>query len=67
MNYGPLEFANYLSRDEPRGESAIVKAARAAQPLPTTPVNLLRVTSSGVAVAANPDNPSPAPLELGAK
>jgi hypothetical protein len=32
MNYGPLEFAAYLRRDDQREESATVKAARAAAP-----------------------------------
>src|SRR5687768_2749690 len=32
MNYGQLEFAAYLRRTAPRGESATVRAARAAAP-----------------------------------
>ena len=44
MNYGPLEFADYLRRKD-RADSATVRAARAAQPGPTAPVNLLRVVS----------------------
>jgi hypothetical protein len=32
MNYGPLEFAAYLSRTAPGTESAAVRAARAAAP-----------------------------------
>jgi hypothetical protein len=32
MNYGPLEFAAYLRRSSRRGESATVRAARAAAP-----------------------------------
>ena len=45
MNFGPLEFAEYLRRDSQHGESATVDAARAAQPPAHTPVNLLRVVS----------------------
>ena len=45
MNYGPLEFADYLRKSESRADSAIVRAARAAQPQPATPINLLRVAS----------------------
>jgi hypothetical protein len=45
MNFGPLEFAEYLRRDAQRGESAAVNAARATQPPDHEPVNLLRVVS----------------------
>lgn len=45
MNYGPLEFADYLQKDAKSQDSATVRAARAAQPARGTPVNLLRVVS----------------------
>jgi hypothetical protein len=44
MNYGPLEFADYLRRNARVEDSATVCAARAAQP-GAAPVNLLRVVS----------------------
>src|SRR5690349_4349881 len=44
VNYGPLEFADYLRRTG-RRDSAAVQAARAAQPASSTPVNQLRVIS----------------------
>jgi len=44
MNYGPLEFADYLRRNARSVDSATVRAARAAQPA-AAPVNLLRVVS----------------------
>jgi hypothetical protein len=43
MNYGPLEFADYLRRNEPPPDSAMVRAAHAAKPQPTTPENMLRI------------------------
>jgi hypothetical protein len=45
MNYGPLEFADYLRRNESHTDSAMVRAARAAKPQPATPENLLSVRS----------------------
>jgi hypothetical protein len=45
MNYGPLEFADYLRRNDKPMESATVRAARAAKPVAEPPVNLLRVVS----------------------
>jgi hypothetical protein len=45
MNYGPLEFADYLRRNGKPVESDTVRAARAAKPVVTPPVNLLRVVS----------------------
>lgn len=44
MNYGPLEFADYLRRHGQHPESATVRAARAAAPEPA-PVNQLSVVS----------------------
>ena len=44
MNYGPIEFADYLRRSDPL-ESAEVRAARAAQPRAIGPLNELRVIS----------------------
>ena len=44
MNYGPLEFADYLRRIDDRAESAAVQAARAASPAPA-PLNRLSVVS----------------------
>lgn len=44
MNYGPLEFADYLRRTG-RRDSAAVQAARAAQPAASSPVNQLRIIS----------------------
>ena len=41
MNYGPLEFADYLRKTDDRAESPIVRAARAARPGIAEPVNLL--------------------------
>lgn len=45
MNYGPLEFADYLQRIGRPDDSATVKAARAAQPSAARPVNEVRVVS----------------------
>lgn len=45
MNYGPLEFADYLRRSEPHTDSAMVRAAKAAKPQPATPENLLSIRS----------------------
>lgn len=45
MNYGPLEFADYLRRNDRTAESATVTATRAAQPAVGEPVNQLRVVS----------------------
>jgi hypothetical protein len=52
MNYGPLEFAAYLKRKDPdTGESAAVKAAREAAPIPADGglpvINRLTVISGG--------------------
>lgn len=44
MNYGPLEFADYLRRNTKMADSATVRAARATQAA-AAPVNLLRVVS----------------------
>lgn len=44
MNYGPLEFADYLRRTGQR-DSAAVQAARAAQPASSSPANQLRIIS----------------------
>jgi hypothetical protein len=44
MNYGPLEFADYLRRTG-RRDSAAVQAARAAQPASASPANQLRIIS----------------------
>ena len=48
MNFGPLEFADYLRRkDDGRAdEAATVKAARAAAPEPPPLDNRLRVISA---------------------
>ncbi|HEY6123622.1 MAG TPA: hypothetical protein VIV63_03145 [Steroidobacteraceae bacterium] len=47
MNYGPLEFANYLRRiDESQKDSATVEAARSAAPT-THPANRLTIVSGG--------------------
>ena len=43
MNYGPLEFAEHLRKNETCAESPIVRAARAARPVTADPVNLLEV------------------------
>lgn len=51
MNYGPLEFADYLRRSEERPESATVRAARAAAP-EQNPVNQLNVVSGPHALSA---------------
>jgi hypothetical protein len=45
MNYGPIEFADYLRRNPGKAEPATVRAARAAQPSATTPAASLRVVS----------------------
>lgn len=45
MNYGPLEFADYLQRNGRPDESATVKAARATQPAGARAVNEVRVVS----------------------
>jgi hypothetical protein len=45
MNFGPLEFADYLRRSEPRPESDTIRAARAAKPQPSSLINLLTVVS----------------------
>ena len=52
MNYGPLEFAAYLRRKNAgSGESATVKAAREAAPIPAPGglpvINRLTVISGG--------------------
>ena len=44
MNYGPLEFADYLGKAD-KGDSAALRAARAAQPQPSTPMNQIRIIS----------------------
>lgn len=49
MNYGPLEFADYLRRNEQGPESATVQAARAAAP-GQEPVNQLSVVSGPLAL-----------------
>jgi hypothetical protein len=76
MNYGPLEFADYLRRNA-KADPATVRAARAAQPT-AMPVNLLRVVSGPLdvrrvaagdaqavsvleAVAMNPPDPPSSP------
>ncbi len=48
MNFGPLEFADYLRRKDisPGGESATVKAARAAAPAPAPLDQRLAVIST---------------------
>jgi hypothetical protein len=46
MNYGPLEFAEYLRRRSPeQAESATIRAARAAAPPPMPLVNQLNVVT----------------------
>src|SRR4030095_11145431 len=46
MNFGPIEFADYLRRRQSRGgESAAVKAARDAAPVPPLERNRLSVVS----------------------
>jgi hypothetical protein len=46
MNFGPMEFAAYLDRkDSKRKESAAVKAARDAAPVPVPPKNQLTIIS----------------------
>src|SRR5690349_6670440 len=46
MNYGPMEFAAYLNRkDSRRKESATVRAARDAAPVPAPPKNQLTIVS----------------------
>lgn len=53
MNYGPLEFAEYLRRKSPeQAESATIRAARSAAP-PTTPlVNHLTIIGSPRSLSA---------------
>lgn len=51
MNYGPLEFADYLRRDGQRPESGTVRAARAAAPEPV-PVSQLSVVSGPRALSS---------------
>jgi hypothetical protein len=51
MNYGPLEFADYLRRSDQCPESATVRAARAAAP-EQVPVNRLSVVSGPHALPA---------------
>ena len=44
MNYGPLEFAEYLRRRSPgQAESDTIRAARAAAPLPSPLLNRMHV------------------------
>jgi hypothetical protein len=46
MNFGPLQFAAYLNRkDSKRKESAAVRAARDAAPVPAPPKNQLTIIS----------------------
>jgi len=46
MNFGPMEFAAHLDRkDSTRKESAAVKAARDAAPVPVPPKNQLTIIS----------------------
>jgi hypothetical protein len=46
MNFGPLEFAAYLERNDPkRAESATVRAARDAAPVPVPARNQLTIIS----------------------
>src|SRR4051794_17433133 len=46
MNFGPLEFATYLdNKDSTRKESAAVRAARDAAPVPLPPKNQMTIVS----------------------
>ena len=56
MNYGPLEFARHLRRQQDHGDSQKTRAGRATRPQPP-PVNLLEVLpaqDAGDCVAAAP-------------
>src|SRR5689334_5008482 len=52
MNFGPMEFAEYLDRrDSRRIESATVRAARDAAPVPPPPRNQLTIISGPATLA----------------
>jgi hypothetical protein len=51
MNYGPLEFAKYLTRTEGSEDSAAIKAARAAAPIARSQTNRLSVISGRTPIA----------------
>lgn len=51
MNYGPLEFAKYLTRTEGSEDSAAPKAARAAASLAPNQANRLSVISGRTSIA----------------
>src|SRR5678815_1921976 len=58
MNYGPIEFAAYLRRRQSRaGESAAVKAARDAAPVPPLERNRLSVVSGAQELTRSARNP----------
>jgi hypothetical protein len=63
MNYGPLEFADYLRRNTRNVDSATVRAARAAQPT-AAPMNLLRVVSGPTRLEPTGRSANPEPVNV---
>src|SRR4029079_907031 len=58
MNFGPIEFAAYLTRRQSRaGESAAVKAERDATPVPPLERNRLSVVSGAQELTQTARNP----------
>jgi hypothetical protein len=59
MNWGPLEFAEYLRRrEQEQGIAATTRAARAAAPA-SVPVNQLRVVSGPRTCQSRPPPAAP--------